>query len=70
MAKSNADVPCHLGRVSANLTGLEGVAKGSTEVPAFSEKSADLIMLDGMSTGNADIPCVLGRESANLIELE
>ena len=39
MAKGSANVSCVLGRESANVIGLEGVAKGIADVPAFSEKS-------------------------------
>ena len=48
MAKGGADVPCVLGRESANLIELEGVAKGSADVPcAHRRESANLIGMEG-----------------------
>ena len=50
VAKCSADVPCVLGRESANLIRLEGVAKGSADVPCvFGRESANLIGLEGVA---------------------
>ena len=47
MAKGSADVPCVLGRESAILIGLEGVAKGSADVSCvFRRQPANLIGLE------------------------
>ena len=62
VTRSNADIPCVLGRVSANLIGMEEVAKDSADVSCgLAGESANLIGLEGAAKGSADVPCILGR---------
>ena len=50
VAKGSANVPCGLGRESANLVWLEGVAKDSADLPYILEReSANLIGLEGVA---------------------
>ena len=47
---------------SANLIGLEGVAKGSTDLHCvLRRESANLIGVEELAKGSADVQCVLRR---------
>ena len=60
MAQGTADVPCVLGRESANLIGLEGVVKDSASSAnvhcVLGRESANLVGLGGVAKGSADVP--------------
>ena len=57
VAKGSADVPCVLGRESANLIWLEGVARCSTDVPCVL----------GRESANSSVAAQAGRENGAFI---